>query len=582
MQALTTFNEALTLAKRKEDIEVLGELEDRIIETVGKTSAKQIKSISANLHAGEDMAKNTAGAALKEKTPVKTKAGAIDPDSFKEFQKEMGPEVTDVAMEELINRYTAWQLFTQVYEDRSKVKEEIIKKFRVTTKKVSGGGDAPSFCSFCKKSGHSYQGCEELKTRCDNAARSAANSPLRKENAECWSCFQKGHLSSECPKKAEASASKDKKKAPARRAVVKKKSTSDEDEDTTTILYSYAAKKVGAKAAKRKHEEEPVVEIEVEPRSSNVGKKKKMAKKNSSTRTPDPDLVDFLHNWAIPYGLSVRHGAKFGTQMKRVIQAVYKKGQDYHKAKNPVVAATHLSHAMVVSGCLGNVCCDNLVVDPGSTTTILDIKTAHKAHISIRKGLKYVIQMANSTHKSPFSKTAERETIIINGIEASLRMLVMDSKGSYNILLGRNWLHAVNAVGDYKKNQYTITNKGKQAILAGKVYTTREVELSSAAEESGDSEDELSEEEEEGEEEEEDEEEEEKTKNDAEDEEPVLAQSFRACVVSLDELDLKVVGSRPSPPSPLKPSNFVSNRWKRLISPPTSPPPSKNKPRPSC
>src|SRR5436305_12149918 len=87
MQAPTTFNEALTLAKRKEDVEVLGELEDGIIETVGKTSAKQIKSISANLHAGEDMAKNTAGAAPKEKTPVKTKAGAIDPKSFKEFQE---------------------------------------------------------------------------------------------------------------------------------------------------------------------------------------------------------------------------------------------------------------------------------------------------------------------------------------------------------------------------------------------------------------------------------------------------------------------------------------------------------------
>src|SRR5436305_13273663 len=129
-------------------------------------------------------------------------------------------------------------------------------------------------------------------------------------------------------------------------------------------------------------------------------------------------------------------------------------------------------------------------------------------------------------------------------------MPVMDSKGSYDILLGRDWLHAVNAVGDYEKNQYTITNKGKQAILAGKVYTTREVELSSADEGSDDSEEELSEEEEEGEEEEEDEEEEEKTKNDAENEEPVLAQSFRACVVSLDELDLKVAGSRPSPPSP--------------------------------
>src|SRR5436305_8411893 len=112
-------------------------------------------------------------------------------------------------------------------------------------------------------------------------------------------------------------------------------------------------------------------------------------------------------------------------------------------------------------------------------------------------------------------------------------MPVMDSKGSYDILLGRDWLHAVNAVGDYEKNQYTITNKGKQAILAGKVYTTREVELLSADEGSEDFEDESSEEEEEEVEEEEDKEEEEKTTNDAEDEEPVLAQSFHACVMSL-------------------------------------------------
>src|SRR4051812_21787555 len=103
------------------------------------------------------MIDSMAGEPPQDKTN-KAKAGTIDPESFKEFQQDMGTEITDnVNMDELIKRYAAWQLFMQVYKDPTIVKAEIIKKFQVTTaKKTYGGNDSSSSCSFCKKPGHSY------------------------------------------------------------------------------------------------------------------------------------------------------------------------------------------------------------------------------------------------------------------------------------------------------------------------------------------------------------------------------------------------------------------------------------------
>ena len=111
-----------------------------------------------------------------------------------------------------------------------------------------------------------------------------------------------------------------------------------------------------------------------------------------------------------------------------------------------------LSHALVISGKFKSVPCTCLVIDPGCSSLILDIQKARQAGIVLRKKSKLVIQLANGDLETPVGETVEKEPINIGGVEVRLHMPVIDVKGSYDILLGRDWLHAVSAIGNYRKN----------------------------------------------------------------------------------------------------------------------------------
>ena len=103
-------------------------------------------------------------------------------------------------------------------------------------------------------------------------------------------------------------------------------------------------------------------------------------------------------------------------------------------------------------------------------------------------------------------------------------MPVVDSKNSYDILLGRDWLHAVNAVAKYSQNMYKISKNGVKAKLQGRIYTQREVKLATSSSESGESSSEEESEEEEA--------------NESSEEETEL-QAFRAMCLNLEEFDAK-------------------------------------------
>src|SRR5438874_2072906 len=69
---------------------------------------------------------------------------------------------------------------------------------------------------------------------------------------------------------------------------------------------------------------------------------------------------------------------------------------------------------------------------------------------------KLVIQLADGSLMTPLGETAHRETIDVGGIKVKLRIPIVDAKGTYDLLLGRDWLKAVQAVGNYRHNTYTI------------------------------------------------------------------------------------------------------------------------------
>ena len=73
------------------------------------------------------------------------------------------------------------------------------------------------------------------------------------------------------------------------------------------------------------------------------------------------------------------------------------------------------------------------------------------------------------------------------GVKVALRMSVVDSKDSYDILLGRDWLHKVKAIGTYGENKYSIQAGGKTATLQGQKFSQNEVKLSDSSSEGEDS-----------------------------------------------------------------------------------------------
>ena len=136
--------------------------------------------------------------------------------------------------------------------------------------------------------------------------------------------------------------------------------------------------------------------------------------------------------------------------------------------------------------------------------------------------MRLLIQLANGELEPPFGETAYKETIDVGGVKVKLRMPVMDSRGSYDILLGRDWLHMVSTIGNYRTNQYVISKDGKEVTLAGCEYTTVEVELPEDSDDS-DQRSSLSSS---------------SSKDDSDDSDVIIAPTFRAQCVKLENFNV--------------------------------------------
>ncbi|TMC14077.1 MAG: hypothetical protein E6J34_24045, partial [Chloroflexi bacterium] len=208
------------------------------------------------------------------------------------------------------------------------------------------------------------------------------------------------------------------------------------------------------------------------------GKKNRTKTKLRAIRTVDQDIVSLFKTLPVPLELVVRHGASFETQAKKAIKQVYANGKEYRKRVNPILnASAGLSHALMVKGWVAGIPCDRLIIDPGNSVSMDDVNTPRKGPIPIVRESKLTFQLADGSMGAPVGETKSRQVINVEGVEVKLRMPVIDSQGTYDVLLGRDWLHAVDAVARYSKNQYKISRKGKSATLQGQLYTQKEVQL---------------------------------------------------------------------------------------------------------
>lgn len=475
-----------------------------------------------------------------------------DDPRYLDFFQALGEDtLKDGDRSDLHKRFDTWKAFSKIEKDPYKIKNYVLRDEENSRTKTATSR-LPQ-CEYCKKYGHIVTDCRSLKYKKSmEAAESSAStsSPATTTGTvKCYNCGKEGHMARDCKaSKPGDSSKKSDDKTSAKKTKTTKSPMSKKPDDPSTSYMAKASKRDCASSQMAKTRKQSELDkdgdfqFDFEPPKSS---RRKTRVKNLAEKTVDQEVVATIRNMPIPLGLVVRHGASFESQAKKAIKQVYAEGRNYRKNLNPLAktvfppsSSSKFSHALVVSGYLGKerIPCERLVIDPGCSISMIDVRTARKGPLELNRDSHLTFHLANGEIARPVGETKQRQVINVEGVEVSLKMPVVDSKDSYDILLGRDWLHAVNAVARYAKNQYKISRDGKHAKLQGRIYTQREVELASSSTESSSS-DSDSDSESNDDSDEEDEPESLKEPDTENEEEPV--EQFLAACVRLDDLDIK-------------------------------------------
>ena len=120
-----------------------------------------------------------------------------------------------------------------------------------------------------------------------------------------------------------------------------------------------------------------------------------------------------------------------------------------------------------IGGYLGPYRLKKALIDPGSTRTLVSEEFVNKHSIPMQMG-SHIRVLNWQTDKSKFLLVnyCEPQRIEIAGISTTLDLPVVQSRGVYDLLLGRNWLRVLKGSGDYgARTTYRISGNGRTVVL---------------------------------------------------------------------------------------------------------------------
>ena len=214
-----------------------------------ESSQVYLKARSANIAGTSLMADQAAGL---------TKESRLDADEFPMFHQEMGPEVTEnVDVDELIQQFKAWQLYSRVYKNKEILKAKVLsatkKPQKVQKEATPHPYNSPNpnrksleggiSCTYCKEEGHVVRNCPMLKEKVERGETELFKQYKRRKECESLGIEKKEVKTARRGRFIEVSDSEEQ---------------SDSNDERSRIVKGYMA---GAKKASKRGQEESEIVI---------------------------------------------------------------------------------------------------------------------------------------------------------------------------------------------------------------------------------------------------------------------------------------------------------------------------------
>ena len=297
------------------------------------------------------------------------------------------------------------------------------------------------------------------------------------EDRRCYECGMLGHLSYDCPKlQVQGKFANVTRNSQPSYIELKKNSVDESDEEEFSErgyekdeyeveVQAFMARGQGgrqeraeAREVRRRREEEAAPAQPSTPVRPSV---ERAAPPRQTRRKPvlEAQWQKYVReSWTIPIGMLAGRSRRevYGQAMLALRDAL---GRQQTRAQ----MATETG---VIGGYLGPYRLKKALIDPGSTRTLVSEEFVNRYAIPMQMGSHIRIELANGQIETPVGELLEPQNIEIAGISTTLDLPVVRSRGVYDLLLGRNWLRALEGSGEYgARTTYRISGNGKTVVL---------------------------------------------------------------------------------------------------------------------